>query len=180
MPRVTKEVKFRRRLRVEQLLDEGVESSVRIAEILCAEGIQISDREVRSDIKAVGKEWHASLVELRHARQMRLVREAEEDNKKLLAEWERSKLDKQRRRSRTKQRAGKDAQGKQAPAETQAEKVTEGRLGDPRYLKVRAENREFIAETMGLKEPERKEITGADGGPVLVKTISGGASMNDL
>jgi hypothetical protein len=80
------------RRRVEELLDQEVESSVQIAEILAAQWIKASDRTIRDDIAIVCREWKATIIHLRDVRQMRVVNRPQRRIKQLSERWNGPKM----------------------------------------------------------------------------------------
>lgn len=168
MSRITTIAERARRLvRLDELMAGGVYSSVKLAELLVAEGLPVSDRQTRDDIKKVLAQWQEEFADKRSEWKWRKVREAVARNAalkarivELEAEWERSKSNKERSRQKETKGAGDDG------TRTEVEAATEGRLGDPAYLaeirqieiEVRR-NDEFIAELMGLYDPRKHEVT---------------------
>lgn len=151
-----------RQRRVEAIYETGLKDSVAIAARLAAEGVVVTDRTVRSDLAEIAERWWASITDQRHWHQMGMIGEAERDNAELLREWERSKKPKERKRQKAKEKGGRtDKEGKPLPGaiETEAVEATEGRLGDPAYMRIRHENREFIRDTLGLKEAETLHVS---------------------
>ena len=145
-PCCTKAQRLRRRLRVEVLLEAGLESPARIAEALAREGIIASARQVRDDLRRVEAEWREAYLGRRIIWLVRLVRRAERRIAELEAEWERSKQDRVLRRRR--ETAG--GPGRAVGGRVETEVVVETRLGDPAYLAEARRNDEFIARLLGL------------------------------
>lgn len=99
-------------------------------------------------------------TDLARARYRLVVREA-------MTEWERSKTDKQKRREKAKQKGGGDG----GPDETEAEQTTEGRLGDPAYLRAVVAAQTRLDEIDGIDAPKRLAVGGdPDAPPVSTKS----------
>lgn len=155
---------LRRRERIEELLEQ-TESPAKIVDLLAAEGVKVSRQTVERDIAAVAEEWRAGIVGKRHIRQMRKVRAAERRNAELQAEWERSKLDKQRRREKAKQKGAAllpdgSPDPNPQPDETEAEQSTEGQIGNVALMAEQRKNDEFIARMLRLEEPKDINLSG--------------------
>jgi len=144
-----------RRERVYKLWCRGW-PEVRIAE---KEGVHKS--QICRDITARRKEINCckeGSAERDAAARDRAIGTYEEVIAEAFTEWERSKKDKERQRSKVRQKAGKakaPKSGKASPAlpldeTTEAEQATEGRLGDPQYLRAAITAQQRIDEINGL------------------------------
>lgn len=74
---------LRRQQRIEELLAEGIESSVKIAELLTAEGFVVSDRHVRRHVEQVAAEWRERIVSTHGIRQLQQVADTKRRSKEL-------------------------------------------------------------------------------------------------
>lgn len=138
-----------RRERLQALEAQGITSPTKLAETL---GCSLAT--VNRDIVALDLAWAESekAVEFRHQHKRRLVVRAQRRYDQLQAEWERSKGDKQRQRAKEV----KGGDGSESRSETEA--ATEGRLGDPAYMREMRENETLIMDLLGLEAPKQHEV----------------------
>ena len=115
----------------------------------------LSRHQVCEDLKAIRQDWREqtqqSMDEWTDAQLAKLDRvEAEAWDA-----WDRSKLE-----------AMKTRQSKGTDGTTTATVEKEGQTGDPRYLSAVLTVIERRSKLLGLDAPERRELSGPDGGPI--------------
>ena len=147
-----------RHQRIQELEAKGITSASAIAVAL---GVPL--RTVQTDLQTLNLTWAASQrgIETRDQWKRRLVARAEKRYQELEAEWQRSKENKERTRQKEVDGAGDGASGKHSEREA----ATEGRLGDPAYMREARENDMLIAGILGLVV-RRHEHGGPEGGRI--------------
>src|SRR5579872_1492395 len=122
-----------RRDRIQELESQGITSHVDIARLLT-----ISAKTVQRDLMEMDTLWQAqeASIWLRDRHKRRQVAKAESRYRELPAEWQRSKLNKEKERAKEKEVAVEGGTAKRL--ETQAD--SEGRLGDVAYMREMREN----------------------------------------
>jgi hypothetical protein len=106
-------------------------------------------------VAAIEAELREAYLARRWHHKIRQVKAAERRNRQLESEWQRSRADRQRRRTKKTQA---DAGGR-GGGRTEAEATVEGHLGDPAYLAECRHNDEHIAKLLGLDEPRKLQLT---------------------
>jgi len=131
---------------------------------------QVDHKQIVRDLAAIDEERagdqadaarREQAAELARGRYRLVIREA-------LAEWERSKQDRQRERRKAK----RSGAGKDATEATEAEQTTEGRLGDAAYLRAVVAAQTRLDAIDGVDAPKKMEHAGPDGGPIPVALSS--------
>lgn len=99
-------------------------------EIAAAEGVVVSTicRDLQARREQI-REHEAASADKAVAQRDRAIGTYQEAIAEAWSEWERSKLDKKRQRHKAKQ-------GGEGETSSEAEETTEGRLGDPQYLRT--------------------------------------------
>ena len=146
----------KRRLRVEELMVEGVRSSYAIADRLRREAIKIDARTVQRDIQATA----ALLAEEAKVIRVELVAGCRWRQRNAREEFERSRQDRERTRVKTK---GGKPTGKGQAAPGESEITVEGRIAQVAFLREDRENGAEIARLVGAYAPsEPKHKHGGD------------------
>lgn len=117
-----------------------------------AEATGLSVMTVRRELKALMGEWQVAAAEDIAAIKARDLQQLEEMERETWAEWERSKLDWQKRMAESD---GKD--GKKSKVETG------GQCGDPRYMNVLLGIQERRAKILGIDAPQKVAPTDPSG-----------------
>ena len=126
-----------------------------------ADELHIDQSTVSRDLKALQDEWRASsLVDINEAKSRELAR-IDELERTYWDGWQRSKEDAeiQRTRATDTQRGGK---------RYEAGTEKRGQVGDPRFLAGVGWCIERRCKLIGIDAPTKQEITGSDGGPVVI------------
>lgn len=144
-----------RRLRVYQAWCQGVPNY----EIAAGEGVDPG--QITRDVAAMLTEVHGRRVDIAEEETNRLLAEIDWQLQELRAAWERSKKPKDRKRAKRSEGLGRDGKGERRDAET----VTEGRDGNPKFQSEITRLQEFRAKVQGLVK-ERHEHSGPNGGPI--------------
>lgn len=125
-----------------------------------AKELDIDQSTVSRDLRALQDEWLASaLVDINEAKARELAR-IDELERTYWAGWERS----QEPIEVTNKRATENATGKRFDVNTQSR----GQVGDPRFLAGVGWCIERRCKVLGIDAPMRQEVSGADGGPIVV------------
>lgn len=144
-----------RRLRVYQAWCRGVPNY----EIAAAE--RVNPGQITRDVAVMLTEVHGRRVDVAEEATNQLLAEIEWQLQELRAAWERSKKPKDRKRAKRTEGVGRDGKGERRDAET----VTEGRDGNPKFQAEITKLQEFKAKLENLLK-ERHEHTGPNGGPI--------------
>ena len=157
----------RRRERIEELMGEGLRSSYQLAERLTAEGMTCSYKTVQRDVDAMA----AAIGERTMGLRLELIADCRWRQKQARAEWERSKLDRERAKVQTT--TGEIGTVEHGIGKTVQEQTSEGRIAEAALLREDRENGAEIAKLAGAYVPVKHELTGPDGGaiPLEVKEI---------
>ena len=155
-----------RRRRIEELMGEGLRSSYQLADRLLAEGFRASPSTVQRDMNEMAE----SISERTQGLRLELIADCRWRQKQARAEWERSKLDRERAKVQTTTGDG----GKEGAAgKTVQEQTSEGRIAEAALLREDRENGAEIAKLAGAYVPVKHELSGPDGGaiPLEVKEV---------
>jgi len=168
-PRSTKADADARRLRVFDAWSKGAlnhEQAVR-------EGIHVT--QIQRDLDAVFANLSPGTEEAKGEAVRRMLAQIEWQMAELRAAWERSKKPKDRKRARRTEGLGSDGHGERRDAEI----VTEGRDGNPRFMEAIKSLRELEAKLRGLLK-EQLELSGTDGAPIAVRVIEFAGPPDDI
>ena len=130
-----------------------------------AEKLGVSQATISGDIKALHRDWlKSSLIDFdkAKARELAKIDDLERIN---YAAWERSCEDAE---STTKKMIGDPTTGRK-----EMSKTAKGQAGDPRFLQGIQWCIDRRCKILGVDAPQRKEITGKDGGPIETKNVDG-------
>jgi len=161
-----------RRSRVAELYLKGYRSAQSIADRLG--DAEVSRVTVSRDLKVIRREWAAAMVrDFDHALTEELTR-IDRIEREAWDEWDRSKTFREKSKSGSKQKpirgvAEDGTQQRETADEKFAQLEREGSFGDPRYLERISWCIERRCKLLGLDAPEKRELSGKDGGPILVK-----------
>lgn len=117
----------------------------------------LSYQTIKNDVDEILSRWRETLVESIDKLKADELAKINEVERQAWAEWERSKLDTSRHEEGSNDKTGcfeKD--------------ITEGRLGDPRYLEIIGKCVQKRCDILGLDAPKRSEVTGRGGAPLLI------------
>jgi len=147
-----------------------------------AEAVGVSQSTVSNDLKAIQQEWlQSSLMDFNEARAQEIAK-IDRLEREYWAAWQRSCEDAETSTQKVKGKLQKyqDDSGKfvaEQPAE--ATKTSREQAGDPRFLSGVQWCIERRCKLLGIDAPQRHELTGADGGPVILNYV-GNISPDDL
>lgn len=136
-----------------------------------AEVVGISQSTVSNDLRAIQREWlESSLVDFNEAK-AREIAKIDKLEREYWAAWRRSCEDAEIETSKSAVAGDKKR--------AEATKTTKGQSGDPRFLSGVQWCIERRCKLLGIDAPQRHELTGADGGPVVL-SYTGNVSPNEL
>lgn len=122
----------------------------------------LTQQQVSYDLRVVQKRWRESTtMDLDEAKQKELAR-IDELEREFWSAWESSKSE--RTKARQESDGTKDKEGKVVVKKSSMEK--EQRDGNPAFLQGVLSCIDRRCKLLGLDAPERKELTGKDGGPI--------------
>lgn len=126
-----------------------------------AEREKVHPGQITRDLNYILGELHARDLDKADENRRRMLGEIAWQKQELRAAWERSKKPKDRKRARRTEGVGQGGKGERRDAET----VTEGRDGNPKFLAEIARLELLEARLLGLCK-DQVEHTGPDGGPI--------------
>jgi hypothetical protein len=145
----------RRRQIVSKLRHEGVKTQAAIVERLNKDyGIEVTQATVSGDLKALDQLWRNSAIDNIDKWKKETVSQYRYLYQQSLAAWEMSLEDAEEMTT-----GGKDGP---------SEKI-KGQSGNPAHIRNAQESLKAIREVLGLDEPKRQELSGSDGGEILIK-----------
>lgn len=134
-----------------------------IAEKISAERpYSLCRQQIQYDVLELDKNWKAEAFALRDGMKRREIESIARQERELWDAWWRSKNVRTKKSAETIKGKGKGDQ------DIKQKIHTEEQCGDPRYMMAILQLRERRAKLLGLDEPTKTEVTGADGAPVEV------------
>lgn len=145
----------RRRQIISKLRHEGVRTQADIAERLRDDyEIEVTQQTVSNDLKALDKLWRSSAIGNIDKWKREVAGQYRYLYQQALSAWEMSLEDAEEITT----------SGKDRPTEK-----VKGQSGNPAHLRNAQESLKAIREILGLDEPKRQEITGADGEEIVIR-----------
>lgn len=130
-----------------------------------AKEIDRSDATVSRDIKVLQRDWlKSALIDFDQAKARELAK-IDDLERTYHEAWERSCEDAE---TTTQKMIGDSKTGRK-----EMSKTAKGQAGDPRFLQGILQCIDRRCKLLGVDAPQRKEITGKDGGPIETKNVDG-------
>jgi hypothetical protein len=142
----------RRRQIVSKLRHEGVKAQADIVEHLKDYGIYVTQQTVSNDLKALDRLWRMSAIDNIDKWKQEVAGQYRYLYQQSLAAWELSL---------------EDAEEITIGGKEGDKEKYKGQSGNPAHIKNAQESLKAIRDLLGLDEPKRQEVTGADGEPLF-------------
>ncbi len=118
----------------------------------------LSRHQVCEDLKAIRRDWREGTMQATNAWMDLQLAKLDRIEAEAWGAWDRSKLD------RVTTRQSKDAGG-----QTSASVEKAGRVGDARHMATVLTCIDRRCKLLGLDAPEKREVSGPDGGPIQIR-----------